>query len=311
MWSNCKSNVSNVSMLAGFTTNHNQHLTVVLMAAMSLVVFCIGCSAEVRKIWGHLRHPTGILVGLLCQFGIMPLTAYLLALGFSITSVQAIAVIILGSCPGGIFSNIITYWIDGDVELSITMTSISTLLATAGLPLSLYIYTQGWIAAGCIQIPYLQIGFTFITMIIPVSFGIVTKYKWPKAAKIILKIGSAIGGLVIMGLGVISVLLEKVRWNTSWPLLVIGGVFPILGGLAGFGIAVVLQQPLNRSETCCVGLNIYYVCRTIAMETGAQNMHICLGVLQLVFSLEQLAEVIMVTVMYSSVQLCGGLLLVL
>lgn len=91
--------------------------TVVSAVMMGLIMFSLGCSVEVRKLWSHIRRPWGIAVGLLCQFGLMPLIAYLLAISFSLKTAQAIAVLIMGCCPGGASSNILTFWVDGDMDL--------------------------------------------------------------------------------------------------------------------------------------------------------------------------------------------------
>lgn len=91
--------------------------TVVSAVMMGLLMFSLGCSVEFRKLWAHIRRPWGIAVGLLCQFGLMPLTAYLLAISFSLKPAQAIAVLVMGCCPGGTVSNIFTFWVEGDMDL--------------------------------------------------------------------------------------------------------------------------------------------------------------------------------------------------
>lgn len=119
MWNNSTEN--NATSVAGSTEVLQQALGVTLAVMLGLVIFSLGCSVEVSKIWLNLKRPWGILVGLVCQFCMMPLTAYLLAMAFSVSSVQAVAIIIVGSCPGGTLSNIITYWLDGDMDLRYSM----------------------------------------------------------------------------------------------------------------------------------------------------------------------------------------------
>lgn len=133
--------------------------TVVSAVMMGLIMFSLGCSVELRKLWSHIRRPWGIAVGLLCQFGLMPLIAYLLALSFSLTTAQAIAVLIMGCCPGGASSNILTFWVDGDMDLSISMTTCSTVAALGMMPLCLYLYTLSWnYEKNYFTIPYQNIG---------------------------------------------------------------------------------------------------------------------------------------------------------
>ncbi|KAG8452090.1 hypothetical protein GDO86_004035 [Hymenochirus boettgeri] len=109
----------------------NVTLSTVITTLLALVMFSLGCSVEFQKFWGHIKKPWGIAVGFLCQFGIMPLTGFVLSLVFNILPIQAAVVLIMGCCPGGIGSNIWAYWIDGDMDLSISMTTCSTLLALA------------------------------------------------------------------------------------------------------------------------------------------------------------------------------------
>uniref|UniRef100_A0A3B4DNW3 Solute carrier family 10 member 6 n=1 Tax=Pygocentrus nattereri TaxID=42514 RepID=A0A3B4DNW3_PYGNA len=238
-----------------------QALVIVLAVMMALVVFSLGCSVEVVKVWMHVQRPWAILLGLLCQFGFMPLIAYLLALGFSVTPVQAIAIIIVGSCPGGSTSNFITYWLDGDMDLSITMTSISTVLGLGTMPLCLYIYSYLWMQTGGVQIPYLNIGITSITLIVPVLFGVLVNYKWPKVAEIILRV-------------------TKLHLRVK-----------------------------DCSLAFCVFISeLSKQCRSIAVETGFQNMPLC-AVLLLQFL--RSSDMVTLPILYFCFQLLSALLLVI
>ncbi|XP_046724109.1 solute carrier family 10 member 6-like isoform X1 [Silurus meridionalis] len=275
-----------------------QALKWTLAVMLTLVIFSLGCSVKVMKVWFNLKHPCGILVGLVCQLVVMPLTSYLLARTFSVSPVQAVAIIVIGSCPGGTISNILTYWLDGDMDLSITLTSVSTLLGLGTMPLNIYLYSRTWVNAGGLKIPYLNIGLACISLIVPVSCGVFVNYKWPKVARILLKVGSVFGGLVMLGVGIASVLFYNGLWNTDTSILITGSVFPAIGYTTGFIISVLVRQSWKRG-------------RTIAMETGAQNMQICGTVLQLFFPPHQLSQVITLPLMYSCFQLLAGLLLVI
>lgn len=92
-------------------------VSTVLTVLLALVMFSMGCNVEIGKFLGHLKRPWGIFIGFLCQFGIMPLTGFVLSLAFGILPVQAVVVLIMGCCPGGTSSNILAYWVDGDMDL--------------------------------------------------------------------------------------------------------------------------------------------------------------------------------------------------
>lgn len=126
MWNNSTEN--NSTAVAGSNKLIQQALGMTLAVMLGLVIFSLGCSVEVSKIWLNLKRPWGIMVGLGCQFFMMPLTAYLLAMAFSVSPVQAVTIIVIGSCPGGTISNIITYWLDGDMDLRFQMLYIRYLV---------------------------------------------------------------------------------------------------------------------------------------------------------------------------------------
>ena len=115
----CLANSSEEELPEGLKAFGNLDLvfTVVSALMIGLLMFSLGCSVEVQKLWGHIRRPWGIAVGMLCQFGLMPLIAYLLIISFSLKPLQAIAVLLMGWCPGGTVSNIFTFWVDGDMDL--------------------------------------------------------------------------------------------------------------------------------------------------------------------------------------------------
>ncbi|KAG8454362.1 hypothetical protein GDO86_000838 [Hymenochirus boettgeri] len=288
MSSNC-SNLTCSNDTSIDSENHGTSSVVfstLLAIMMGLVVLSLGCTMELNKLWDHLRRPWGIFIGLICQFGLMPLIAYLLSITFSVAPPQAIAILIMGCCPGGLISNIITFWIDGDMDLSFGM-----------MPLCLYLYTHSWEMAKSIKIPYYNIGLALLSLIIPVAVGVFINYKWEKQAKIISKVGSIIGGLLILVVGVASSVLYKGSWNTDISVLIIGIIFPLLGYLAGFGMAVITRHSWKR-------------CRTIALETGAQNVQMCSTVLQLSFPPQQLVHMFTFPLIYGSFQLINGMLLV-
>lgn len=77
----------------------------------------LGCTVEVNQLGEHIRRPIGVLLALVCQFVIMPLVAFLLALAFSLDDVAAMAVLLCGCCPGGNLSNIMSLLVNGEMNL--------------------------------------------------------------------------------------------------------------------------------------------------------------------------------------------------
>ncbi len=77
----------------------------------------LGCTVDVSQLGEHVRRPIGVLLALVCQFVIMPLVAFLLALAFSLDDVAAMAVLLCGCCPGGNLSNIMSLLVHGEMNL--------------------------------------------------------------------------------------------------------------------------------------------------------------------------------------------------
>ncbi|KAF3842742.1 hypothetical protein F7725_001591 [Dissostichus mawsoni] len=133
--------------LDSFNEKLSLAMSVVLTVMLAMVMFSMGCTVDASKLWGHIKRPWGIFIGFLCQFGIMPFTAFALSTAFNVLPVQAIVIIIMGCCPGGSGSN-------HSPLFSVSMTACSSILALGMMPLCLLIYTATWTSTGSIQIPY-------------------------------------------------------------------------------------------------------------------------------------------------------------
>jgi len=77
----------------------------------------LGCTVDVSQLGEQIRRPVGVLLALVCQFVVMPLLAFLLALAFSLEDVAAMAVLLCGCCPGGNLSNILSLLVNGEMNL--------------------------------------------------------------------------------------------------------------------------------------------------------------------------------------------------
>ncbi|XP_055071024.1 ileal sodium/bile acid cotransporter [Misgurnus anguillicaudatus] len=265
-------------------------MSTVMTVMLAMVMFSMGCTVEAKKLWAHIRRPWGIVIGFLCQFGIMPFTAFALSLAFNVLPIQAVVIVIMGCCPGGSSSNIICYWLDGDMDLSISMTACSSILALGMMPLCLLIYTSIWTSADALQIPYESIGITLVSLLVPVGLGMLVKSKWPEIAKKILKVGSVVGMILIVVIAVIGGVLYQSSWTIAPSLWIIGTIYPFIGFGLGFLLARFVGQP-------------WYRCRTIALETGMQNSQLCSTITQLSFTQAELDLMFAFPLIYSIFQL--------
>uniref|UniRef100_A0A3Q2GF39 Ileal sodium/bile acid cotransporter n=1 Tax=Cyprinodon variegatus TaxID=28743 RepID=A0A3Q2GF39_CYPVA len=260
-------------------------LSVVLTVMLAFVMFAMGCTVDAKRLLGHVKKPWGIVIGFLCQFGIMPFTAFALSLAFGVLPVQAVVIIIMGCCPGGTSSNIVCYWLDGDMDLSITMTACSSILALGMMPLCLFIYTSVWTASGTIKVPFDSIGNTCsLTDLFIFASGIF--------------VGSIAGFALIIVIAVVGGVLYQSSWVISSSLWIIGTIYPFIAFSMGFLMARFVGQPWHR-------------CRTIALETGFQNSQLCTTIVTLSFSAEELEVMFAFPLIYSIFQLGMALIAVI
>ncbi|KAB1282879.1 Solute carrier family 10 member 6 [Camelus dromedarius] len=180
---------------------------------------------------------------------------------------------------------------------SISMTTCSTVAALGMMPLCLYLYTLSWNLEENLTIPYQNIGITLVCLTIPVAFGAYVNYRWPEQSRLILKVGAIVGGVLLLVVAVAGVVLAKGSWNSDTMLLTISFIFPLIGHIMGFLLALLTHQSWQR-------------CWTISLETGAQNIQMCITMLQLSFTAEQLVQMLNFPLAYGLFQLLDGFLIV-
>jgi bile acid:Na+ symporter, BASS family len=107
----------------------------IILIIVQLVMFGMGTQMGLRDFAGVVRMPWGVLVGVTCQFTIMPLIGFGLTKVFSLPDEIAAGIVLIGSCSSGLASNVMVYLARGNLALSITLTSVATLLAPLLTPL--------------------------------------------------------------------------------------------------------------------------------------------------------------------------------
>lgn len=150
---------------------YTSHVSLVL----GVIMFGMGLTLTPPDFSYILKHPLPVFIGVVAQFLIMPLLAIGLATLFRLPPELAIGVVLVGCAPGGTSSNVITYLARGDVALSVTMTSISTLLASVLTPLLTL-----WLAGQFLPVSAGDMAISIIKMVlIPVIAGLIVRLCLP------------------------------------------------------------------------------------------------------------------------------------
>lgn len=259
--------------------------TKLLGVMMMVIMLGMGASLTFKDFAIALRKPQGVLVGLICQYGIMPALAYGLSQLLGLPPAYAIGLILMGCMPGGTTSNIFTYFSKGTLSLSILMTMGSTLVAIVMVPLTLAFYSQG--IEGEWQIPPGNVIQVLFVLLVPTVIGIALR-KWNANVGAVIEM---IGGL----LGVLVILFLIVSWvprnyqlllDTGFPVYAASIGLGLCGFVLGYGLSRLLRQDPWRS-------------RTIALETGIQNGPLAVLIVTLTFTGTQQQEVLLIPVLYS------------
>ncbi|KAI5090856.1 sodium/bile acid cotransporter [Silurus meridionalis] len=256
-----------------FSPVMDQVINVFCIIILFDTMVALGCTMKFSEIKNHIKKPKAVVISFVVQFGVMPLTAFSLAKLFQLGPSAAMAVLVCGCCPGGMLSNVLAFAVKGDMNLSIVMTTCSTLGALGMIPLLLFIYLHG--LPNLSAVPYVRIALTLIFMLLPCFVGIYISYRFPQKSKLVLKIGLGVMMVSCIVLGsLLGVYLGPVIWVVTEPrILATGALMPFIGYVLGY----MLSFLFSFDEPCR---------RTVAIETGCQNLHLCTTILEVAFERE-------------------------
>jgi len=254
---------------------------------MMVIMLGMGASLTWRDFLIAFRKPKGVLIGLLCQFGIMPLLGFSLAMALNFSPALTIGLILMACMPGGTTSNIFTYFSKGVLALSILMTTVCTLTALVMVPLLLALYSAAAGLGGEFTIPTASVAQVLIVLLVPTVLGMVLRKINPNIGATIELIGGFMGIMVILFLVVTWIprnhqLLAETPWPVYFAVIGLG----LIGMALGYALARLLRQDNNRS-------------RTIALETGIQNGPLAVLIITLSISGEIQQQMLLIPILYS------------
>jgi bile acid:sodium symporter len=222
---------------------------------LGIVMFGMGITLTFNDFSEVVKHPKSVIVGVVGQFVIMPAIAFALAKLFALPTDLAIGVILVGACPGGTSSNVMTYLAKGNTALSVACTTISTLLAPLLTPIIFYVLASQWI-----DIDASAMFASVLKMVLfPILLGLVIRALFKKQMAQISQTMPLVSVIAIVLILAAVVAGSKDKIIDSG-LLIFGVVVlhNCLGYLVGFIAAKALR--LNNYDS-----------KAIAIEVGMQN----------------------------------------
>ena len=242
---------------------------------LGAIMFGMGLTLSPTDFKVVLSRPKDILIGCLTQFTVMPLLALCLTWAFSLPQELAIGVILVGCCPGGTASNVITYLAKGDLALSVGMTAASTLLAPLLTPLLV------WLLAGTmVDVDTVGMLMSIVYVVIaPIVCGLLCQRFLPKLTKLLTPYLPAFSSIVIAMVVGIVVSHNAARLLTAGLLIV---VVVMIHNLLGLAIGFTVGRLLRLQRPKCVALSI---------EVGMQNSGLASSLAVLHFAAYPLATI--------------------
>ena len=222
---------------------------------LMLVMFGMGLTMKLSDFAVVFRRPKDVIIGCLAQFLIMPLLAFVLGKLFCLNDELLVGMVLVGACPGGTSSNVITYLSNGDTALSVGMTSLNTLLAPLMTPALTYLFLRTTVSVD-VKAMFLSI---IQVVIVPIGLGLLIRRL---SGSRIQKISEV---LPLVSVTSICLIVGSVVSHDSAKILATGpAVFAavilhnLLGYLCGYLIGYVFRMNIARRKA-------------VAIEIGMQN----------------------------------------
>lgn len=228
---------------------------------LGIIMFGMGLTLTPPDFAVIARRPIPVVIGVVAQYLIMPLIGWLIGVALGLPPELAAGVILVGCCPGGTASNVVSYLARGDVALSVAMTSVSTLLAPLLTPLLTL-----WLAGTYMPVDAGSMAFSIVQIVlIPVVLGLVVRLLLPKLVAKALPVLPWISVLAITTV-VLAVVAGSADAIASAGLMIFAAVVLHNGaGYAiGYGFARIFRLPTPSK-------------RTTSIEVGMQNSGLAAG----------------------------------
>ncbi|XP_050684864.1 P3 protein-like [Leptidea sinapis] len=236
---------------------------------VSLIFINFGCAMHWPTVKEVIKKPIGPAIGMCGQFLVMPLLSF--GLGYLIFPDDPelhLGLFFTGVSPAGGASNIWTFILGGNLNLSLAMTSISTIGSFAFMPAWLFSLGQVVFANANIVVPYARIGYFVVGLTVPLGIGLSMQKFTPKLAIFMVKILKCFSTSLLIFIITFAIITNLYIFELfSWRIVVAGMGLPWLGYLSGYAVARILRQPHEDALA-------------ISIETGVQNMGIAVFLLR-------------------------------
>jgi BASS family bile acid:Na+ symporter len=237
-------------------------LSSLIVPLLQIIMFGMGTSMSLSDFKGVVKMPKGVLIGVLCQFSIMPLIGYTLAKMSGFPPEIAAGMILIGSSPSGMASNVMSYLAKANLALSITITAITTMLAPFITPV-----LMGFLAGEFVEVNVWKMMLDIVKIvIIPIGAGLLFNKFFGGKAK---WLDDTMPLVSMIGIALIIVIITAAGRDSLLDLGLLLIFFVTLHNLIGYSLGYWAAKLFGMPESDC---------RTIALEVGMQNAGLASGI---------------------------------
>nr|XP_045626299.1 ileal sodium/bile acid cotransporter-like [Procambarus clarkii] len=244
--------------------------TALVITMVSIAYINMGCAIDINIIIESLKKPVAPAIGLASQYLFMPLVSY--GLGYALfpeSSALWLGLFVVGCSPGGGSSNLWTYLLGGSLDLSVTMTVVSTLVSFVALPAWVYALAATIFDEGNFErLPYGTMVGMVVGLLAPCMVGILIRRYMPKTAHFLKKLLTPIAVIFILVFSTFGVYVNLyIFYYFTWKVMLAGVALPGLGFIFGGLLAKMIGRPWQEVLA-------------ISIETGIQNSGLAIGVIK-------------------------------
>ncbi len=236
---------------------------------LGVVMFGMGLTLSPHDFSEVLKRPVQVLIGMLGQFVIMPTLAFVLVYALNLPPEIAAGVMLVGCCPGGTSSNVMTFLGKGDVPLSVTITACTTLLAPVVTPALFYFFASQWIEIN----PYAMFMSIIQIVILPIVAGVVINLLFRKAVSKAVVCLPMISVFAIISI-VTAVVASSAPRLASTGLLIFAVVVlhNCLGYIFGYSLAKLLRMKVPQKKTLAIEIGMQNSGLSVALANNLAKM---------------------------------------
>jgi len=242
---------------------------------LGIIMFGMGMTMTLNDFKSVLYHPKAVAIGVFAQFIVMPGLAFILCKVFSLPTEIAVGVILVGCCPGGTASNVITYMAKGNTALSVACTSISTILAPILTPAIFYLLASQWLAIDA----FAMLASILQVALFPIALGLIFRAILKKKVNHYIQVMPVISVVAIVFIVAAIIAGSKAQILESG-LLILGVV--ILHNGLGLLFGYWAGRFFHLSEPDC---------KAISIEVGMQNSGLGVALAAVHFALSPITAV--------------------